>query len=58
MLPLIGCAPTVRTNGCAWTKEIVLDDDAFIVFVANAHPLRGLTDQINSENDARKANCH
>lgn len=59
LLLLIGCGPVrvIETSGCAWTKEITLDDDAFIVFVANAHDLRTVTDQINTHNDARKREC-
>lgn len=56
---LSGCGPVrvIETSGCAWTKPITLDDDAFIVFAANSHELRGLTDQINSHNDSRKREC-
>ena len=56
-LLLSACAPSPSTNGCAWTKPITLDDDAFLIFVQNEHELRGLTDQINSHNDTRKKIC-
>ncbi len=54
---LSACAPNPNTTGCAWTKPIVLDNEAFLIFLANPHPLRGLTDEINEHNDARKVNC-
>jgi hypothetical protein len=50
-------ARVVSTDGCAWTKPITLDDDAFIVFAARMHELRMVTDQINDHNDARKKVC-
>jgi hypothetical protein len=58
-LLLSGCGPQriVNTDGCAWTKPFVLNEDEFIVFAANVHTMRPLTDDINSHNDARAKNC-
>lgn len=58
LLLLSACDPRpLNTSGCAWTREMVLTDDEFIVFAANVHVMRPLTDQINSHNDARRKNC-
>lgn len=57
LLSACGPAQVINTDGCAWSKTITLDDGAFTIFVANEHALRGLTDQINDHNDARKRYC-
>lgn len=57
LLSACGPAQVVSTSGCAWSKPIVIDADAFGVFVANQHAMRGVTDQINDHNDARARQC-
>ena len=60
MTLLLGaCDPqqVVNTSGCAWVKPLVLDDNELIIFAANIHEMRGISDQINSQNATRAAKC-
>ena len=56
---LSACAtpPVVASNGCSWTRPMVLNDDELIVFAANIRVLRPVTDQINSHNATRAEKC-
>lgn len=59
MTLLSACAAprVVNTDGCAWVRPLVLDDDELIIFAANIRELRGITDQINSQNTTRAKRC-
>ncbi len=59
MLLSSACAtqPAVVDSACAWVRPIVLNDDELIVFAANIHTLRPLTDQINAQNTTRSERC-
>lgn len=58
LLGACGTPKAVDSTACAWVKPLTLTDDELIVFAANIHTLRPLTDQINSQNATRAEKCN
>lgn len=57
LLSACGTPPVAGDSGCSWVKPLTLNDDELIVFAANIHTLRPLTDQINAQNTTRSEKC-
>lgn len=63
MLPLSACAPSPVASwapACAaWQPidAVATHDDIFLIFIANEHAMRPLTDQVNANNKTRAEKC-